>query len=327
MLQYHITRPIRRLLYPALPFTLALIVLFPAAGQAASAAGGASGQMDGPTFFSFLMISLVDLSVIFWVGAQLWHAFVLQLADADSPAQQAIDQQAARHFQRRFSVPILLLILLANLGVLLGQGLALTNGRLDQAFSQPGILIGQGNFGIYWSLREILPLLALVLIVALPQSRPPSRILDELLAWANLLLALGMLIAMALSGDATSTTGNILFYAALLDWLHLLAAALWVGGMLYLSLIYLPTLRSLPLAERTRALLTTLSHFLPLAIAGIIIMALSGPFNAVVHMQSFNQLVTTAYGRTLLVKSLFVVALLLTTAASAAAAARYSSSG
>src|SRR5689334_6054403 len=116
MLQYHITRPIRRLLYQALPLTLALIVLFPAAGQAASAGGGASGQMDGPTFFSFLMISLVDLSVIFWVGAQLWHAFVLQLADADTPSQQAIDQQAAQQFQRRFSISTLLLILLANVG-------------------------------------------------------------------------------------------------------------------------------------------------------------------------------------------------------------------
>jgi copper transport protein len=44
----------------------------------------------------------------------------------------------------------------------------------------------------------------------------------------------------------------------------------------------------------------------------VVIMALSGPFNATVHMSSFGQLFTTAYGRTLDIKVLCVVALLIT---------------
>src|ERR1700730_7145903 len=31
-------------------------------------AGSATGQFDGPTLFSFLMVTLVDLGVVFWVG-------------------------------------------------------------------------------------------------------------------------------------------------------------------------------------------------------------------------------------------------------------------
>jgi copper transport protein len=268
--------------------------------------------MDGQVFFSFLMVTLVQIGVVFWVGAQLWHAFVLQLSEADPAEQKAIDQQSYRRFLRIFSIPTLFLILLANLGVLLGRALTLANGRLDQAFSQFGAVIGQGNSGTYWLAREILGLLALVLAGFLLRSRARSQIFDELVAWANLLFALGLLIAMALSGEAATVANNVLVYAVLLDWLHLLAAALWVGGMFYLSLIYLPILRELAIGERVRALLFTLPHYSLLALAGIIILAITGPFNAATHMQSLDQLFSTTYGRTLLVKSFFVVALLLT---------------
>jgi copper transport protein len=71
-------------------------------------------------------------------------------------------------------------------------------------------------------------------------------------------------------------------------------------------------LKGKPLAQRTRALLTTLSSFSPLAIAGVVIMAVTGPFNATVHLNSVDQLVTTLYGRALLFKIGFVGALLVT---------------
>jgi len=59
-------------------------------------------------------------------------------------------------------------------------------------------------------------------------------------------------------------------------------------------------------------LLTVLARFFPMAVAGVVIMAATGPFNATIHMTSFNQFLTTAYGRSLLVKIVLVVALLLT---------------
>ena len=58
----------------------------------------------------------------------------------------------------------------------------------------------------------------------------------------------------------------------------------------------------------------TLPHFSLLAIMGVVIMALTGPFNAIVHLSTPDQLITTAYGRALLVKVVCVGALLLTSA-------------
>jgi copper transport protein len=140
------------------------------------------------------------------------------------------------------------------------------------------------------------------------------RTINAILPWANLVLGLALLIAVTLSGHAAATSSNIFVYAVLVDWLHLLAASLWVGGMMYISTTFLPSLKGYALTTRTSTLLATIGHFSPLAITGVIIMAVSGPFNAVVHMNSLDQLITTAYGRTLVIKVLLVGGLLLTSA-------------
>jgi uncharacterized membrane protein len=133
-------------------------------------------------------------------------------------------------------------------------------------------------------------------------------------SWANLLLALALLIAITLSGHAASVGSDLIVYAVLVDWLHLLAASLWIGGMMYIATIYLPILKGHSLIERVHSLLTTLPYYSTLAIVGVIVMTISGPFNAAVHMTSWEQLLTTAYGRALIVKVLLVGALLITSA-------------
>ncbi|GCE17866.1 copper resistance protein CopC [Dictyobacter kobayashii] len=281
-----------------------------------SASDASSGQLDGSSFFSFLMVTLVDLGVVFWVGAQLWHSFVLQLHDSEAVEQQDADQRAVARFERYFALPILLLLLLANFGVLIGQGLALSSGDWGQALAPATFqgLLFHSRFGSFWILRLGVIVIALVLAAFASVVRERPRAMDSILSWLNLILSLALLTAVTLSGHAAAVSGDLQTFAIVGDWLHLLAASLWVGGMLYLSLIYLPVIRHSALPERTRILLSTLAHFSPLALAGVVIMAVSGPFNAVVHMDSFSQLITTAYGRALSVKVLLVVALLVTSA-------------
>lgn len=269
-----------------------------------------TGQMDGLSLFSFTMVTLVDLSVVFWVGAQLWHCFVLQ----PPTDRQALDHHVAQNFQLFFSLPILLEAFVANLGILIGQGLVLTNGNLLQVFPLFGTMMSDGRFGIFWTMREIVLLLAAALAIYTLRSRKRPPIIDEMLSWTNLVLGLALLTAETISGHAVATSDTILTYSVLANWLHLLAASLWVGGMFYLSLVYLPVLKGKPLTQRTQALLTTLSSFSTLAITGVVIMAITGPFNASVHLTSLNQLITTPYGRTLLIKVGCVGALLITSA-------------
>src|SRR5258708_20294426 len=70
-----------------------------------------------------------------------------------------LHQQAQARFERRFSLPTLLVVLLANGGVLLGQALTLTGGNVPAAFASPvlGGLVGGGSFGAYSLIPFIIP--------------------------------------------------------------------------------------------------------------------------------------------------------------------------
>lgn len=272
------------------------------------------GQLDGPTLFNLIMITLADLSAIFWVGTQLWRTFVSQSPNGDSAEQYAIDQSANRSFEVFFSIPTLLIIFLANLGVLVGQGLFLTRGNIIQVFPLLIKLLDNSRFGMLWTIGEIIVVLAIAIAVYILWSRQRSPILNYLISWIHLALGLALLTTMALSSHAEAASSNILLYAVLADWLHLLAASLWIGGTIYLIVVYIPGMKRKSQADRTQALLTTLSHFLPLVIAGIVIMAITGPFNATIHMNTLGQLMATVYGRVLLVKILCVGVLLVISA-------------
>jgi copper transport protein len=279
----------------------------------AGTTGGANGQLDGPTFFSLLMVTLVELGTIFWIGAQLWRMFVPPIEQDENSIFKELRQQEEWRFERVFAIPVLVLTFLANLGVLIGQGLVIAGGKALSLSMLLG-LTSNGRFGTYWTVREIIIILALLVAIYTFLTKKRSAIINSAIAWINLLLALGLLIAMTLSGHAAATNNNILVFAVLIDWLHLLAASLWVGGMMYIATTYLPTLRGRSLQERTASLLSVLPRYSPLAITGVIIMAVSGPFNATIHMSSWEQLFSTAYGRALVVKVLLVGALLITSA-------------
>ncbi len=285
-------------------------------GSGNTTTGSSTGQLDGPTLFNLIMVTLVELGVVFWVGAQLWRSFVLQLIERKEQGQQAILQRVEQRFDRTFALPTLLLIFLANIGVLLGQAVSLTAGQWNQAFA-PAMLFGlvsSGHFGTYWIMRQVVVLLAMLLTVYMIFVRRHLQVIESILPWANLLLGLALLIAVTLSGHASAVSSNVLVYAVLSDWLHLLAASLWVGGIMYIATTYLPILRGSSLKERVASLLAVLPRYSPLALAGVLIMTITGPFNATVHMNSWEQFISTAYGRTLIVKVLLVGGLLLTSA-------------
>ena len=275
-----------------------------------------TGQIDAPTLFNLIMITLVELGAVFWMGAQLWTNFVLSFSAEAHAEERNINEQIQGRFERRFSLPTLVVLLLANVGVLLGQALNLTGGDWVSALS-PSLLAGlgtSGRFGTYWLVREFIIVLAIILAAYTLWKQQRPRLVNTLLPLANLLLGSALFIAITMSSHAAAVSTNILAYAIVDDWLHLLSAALWVGGMMYIATIYLPVLRRLPTVEQARSLTTVIPYFSPLAIAGVLIMAVTGPFNATFHLSSWDQFLTTAYGRALLVKILLVGGLLLTSA-------------
>ena len=296
--------------------------LSPGANPGANVLGGGNltglytGQLDPPTLFNLLMITLVELGAVFWAGAQLWHNFVLQLSSEKHESEQAVNEQAQVRFERRFSLPTLLIILLANIGVLIGQAINLTGGNWGQALA-PSLLAGlatSGRFGTFWLMREGIVILGIIISLFVLMRRRRPVWIDNLLPLVNLLLGLLLFIAITMSSHAAAVTKVPITFAIIDDWLHLLAAALWIGGMLYIAVIYLPILKKQPVSDAARSLVTVLPFFSPLAIAGVIIMSITGPFSTDFHLSSWDQFLDTAYGRALLVKIALVGGLLLTSA-------------
>src|SRR5947209_15778093 len=114
--------------------------LSPGTNPGAIALGGSSlsgqytGQLDGPTLFNLVMITLVELGAVFWVGASLWQLFVLGPSSEDHAELGEANRQVQRRFERRFALPTLLVLLLANFGVLVGQAITITGGNWGSAF-------------------------------------------------------------------------------------------------------------------------------------------------------------------------------------------------
>ncbi|HEU5347260.1 MAG TPA: copper resistance protein CopC [Ktedonobacterales bacterium] len=116
------------------------------------------------------------------------------------------------------------------------------------------------------------------------------------------LLAGALIVAFALSGHAAAVPTNELAYALAVDIFHLVCNAAWVGGLLYISLVFVPALAGLDVRTRARVLAMGLPEFGAVAILSAFLLAATGTLNSTIHMTSIEQFLTTAYGRTLFVK-------------------------
>jgi copper transport protein len=278
--------------------------------------GQRTGPLDSTVLFHLLMITLVELGAVFYVGAAIWHLFVLRPAAQEDSVREEASQRARQRFHQRLAVPLLCVLLAANSGVLIGQAVTVTGGNWGTAFA-PALLVTlstSGHFGLVWLIREIVLVLALYLAWYQWHARWRSPRFTTVLSWIHLIIGLAFFLALTLSSHAAAVGSGEVIVALIADWLHLVAAALWVGGMLYLALSYLPAQRMQSISVQAYALTTVLPAYSPWAVVGVIIMAVTGPLSATVHLTSWEQVLTTAYGRALIVKVMLVGGLLLTSA-------------
>jgi putative copper export protein len=122
--------------------------------------------------------------------------------------------------------------------------------------------------------------------------------------WGRVTLALAaaLPVAFAFSGHAAAAPRNELAYALSVDLLHLLGNAAWLGGLLYISVVFVPALRALDARGRARVLASGLPAFSALALVSVTVLSATGTLNATIRLTSIEQFLTTAYGRTLAVK-------------------------
>jgi copper transport protein len=133
--------------------------------------------------------------------------------------------------------------------------------------------------------------------VAVDRPERAQRSLAELLAAIGVVLAAAaVLVIPGLAGHAAQTSPRGL--AVLLDWLHLAAGSLWVGGLIGLLVLW----RSLPVASRVAGLVVAVPRFSNTALVSVLVLIGSGTWAAVLHLPTLASLWQTSYGQALLVK-------------------------
>jgi copper transport protein len=167
-------------------------------------------------------------------------------------------------------------------------------------------LMRVSSFGRAWlDLELVLAFFALAAAGVFWLDRPArrQRSIAELLASAGALsAAAAALLAASTSGHAAQTAPRPL--ALTLDWLHLAAGSIWIGGLIGLLVLW----RSLPAARRVAGLAVCVPRFSNTAFVSVMALIGSGIWASFLHLPTLASLWQTSYGQALVVK----IALLLT---------------
>lgn len=315
-------------------YSFSVLVQGPLPSLAGVSLGGPRQSFpDGPTLASLLAHWLELLATVAWVGAVSFSALVFARTAhvAEQPATEAERLRLGRLV--RASVLVLagssfvVLLLLAYGQAGNDWGATLTGSTLSNVFS--------AQYGKLWIARQMLLLAVLAtylvpLTFAIPRvaavgfvAGPAPSAPRASLSGAPLLFALGLiyLYLLAASGHAASVDigglagSHLLSASVLVDWAHLLADALWLGGQLYIAAVLIPVLhlRREP-GSNTAAFLAMLNRFSPIAYLSIAIFTLSGGFNGKVHIPSWYAYFHSVYGWTLTSKIGLIGLMMLTSA-------------
>jgi putative copper export protein len=185
------------------------------------------------------------------------------------------------------------ILLAASVGELVMRARTIGGGDLSTALAVVPSVLTRTHFGTVWSARAV----ALgILLVAAGRGGPVSR-------GATLCLAFAVTLSTSLVGHAADQ--GDLSVATLIDWLHVSAAAAWIGGLFCLAVLVLPATRTWP-RDRLEALVLRFSALAGWCLAAVVV---SGIGNGWIEIGSVRALWTTTYGQILTTKLALVLAI------------------
>ena len=175
------------------------------------------------------------------------------------------------------------------------------------------------RFGTVWGLGAIAWVAVLAVAVGVPAAAPVARPATVGAAgvavprpgpWlAALALPLGWLVLLpALGGHASVQDPVAVLLPA--NVLHVVAASAWIGGIATLVVALPAATRRLEPADRTRLLSAALGRFSTVALVSVAALLTGGILQSVLELGAVDDLLDTAYGRAIVVKSVLVAGLL-----------------
>ena len=200
---------------------------------------------------------------------------------------------------KRLAVAAGILLLVGTLFAAVAQAAAAAGVPLTDAFGNPlRDLLTRGRFAGIWWPRFGISVVAIAIVM--------WRGLDD--AWSE--SAAAMVPAILLTNSLTSHGAALplAIVGIALDWIHVLAASVWVGGLATLVLV-VPMLRR---ADDGKELVPdVVRRFTRLAIVSVLAIVVSGTIQAAFEVGSWEALISTPYGQAVLIKVALLGAMLL----------------
>jgi uncharacterized membrane protein len=101
---------------------------------------------------------------------------------------------------------------------------------------------------------------------------------------------------------------------AILTWIHLISAAIWVGGSLFIGIVFSPLLKTMTDSVETRMqiMIRVGRRFNKIAVPSLIILMATGLYSSHILLSKPELLVATSYGTFLIIKIILVIVLIIT---------------
>jgi copper resistance protein D len=253
------------------------------------------GAIDGPL--------VVTRTIHFAATAISAGALIFRAAVAEPALRSTPQATTAVRSQIRLTALIGLAIAVASgwvwfqLQVAAISGLPFGESMTSDVLST---LLNETQFGLVLKGRLVL---AIILAICLAYDR------SALAGWLALRSALGFIAAIAWTGHAGSTLGELGNLHLAADALHLIAAAAWIGGLVPLALLLAPGRRNQGFAWASLAR-DGAQRFSTLGMVSVGTLLATGIVNAWILVGSIHALIVTGYGQLLLLKLVFFAIML-----------------
>ena len=101
---------------------------------------------------------------------------------------------------------------------------------------------------------------------------------------------------------------------AIILWIHLISASIWVGGSIFIGIVFSPLLKTMfgSVEERIQIMIKVGKRFNKIAVPSLIILMGTGLYNSHILLSKPDLLLATSYGNFLIIKIILVIALIIT---------------
>jgi copper transport protein len=235
---------------------------------------------------------VVFLSTMITIGLFVFRAIIAR------PLRQRVAGGSLRTVTIAFAVSLAVALLATPVYLLLATARFALRHAWDVGALIP--LMRASAFGRgYLTLELILALFAASAAVLLRVERQEQRQrpVSELLALTGALLAAGSaLLIPGVAGHAAQTSPRGVSLA--LDWLHLAAGSIWIGGLIGLITLW----SSLGMTERLPGLSVCVPRLSRVAFVSVMLLIGSGTGAAIIQLPTLAALWQTSYGKAIVVK-------------------------